>query len=309
MNNINPISSSSLYSIDKHQYKNYYRSTKLSANIYKARLGESVVEDSLTSLHIPYTDSTKVFNFRNRELGSKKKNNVADFTIGDFAIGEVKNWDCEGRGYKVTVAKVETEILARFNECTDKLKILVISSPIWAVGARELLKGNNVIIIELGYPITSDNLVEAKNDVVRHLRRVLGYVYTSNNKYTNSLIFSINNILDRLSSIFSSITLDKWIEKKSESKPKEENTSGDSVPKEERLKMSQEEDKTFWRSYPTRKKRKGILRLCERCGSTFFSYHGERVCPDCIEDCDSSTRIFGTPLDGLLDPFDNRGGE
>jgi hypothetical protein len=178
--------------------------SKLAANSYKGKLGETTARDSFTSLHLDYTDTTKQFNFRNKELGSNRKNNVPDFTIGNLAIVEVKNWNCVK--YKVTVAKVESEILPRYNDCTDKVKMLIISNPAWETGAKELLKGNNVTIIELGYPITADNMVQARNDLVKHLRRLLGYVhrtinyvYSSNNYNDISSLLSYNSSIEEAS--------------------------------------------------------------------------------------------------------------
>jgi hypothetical protein len=148
-------------------------------------------------LHLSYADTTKQFNFRNKELGSNRKNNVPDFTIGNLAIVEVKNWNCVK--YKVTVAKVETEILPRYNDCTDRVKMLIISNPAWETGAKELLKGNNVTIIELGYPVTADNLVQAKNDLVKHLRRLLGYVYGTTIDMYNSIDYDDESSIEEVS--------------------------------------------------------------------------------------------------------------
>lgn len=174
-------------------YKLLPKRSKLAANSYKGKLGETAARDSFTSLHLSYADTTKQFNFRNKELGSNRKNSVPDFTIGNLAIVEVKNWDCVK--YKVTVAKVETEILPRYNDCTDRVKMLIISNPAWEIGAKELLKGNNVTIIELGYPITADNKVQAKNDLVKHLRRLLGYVHntSTSTNFNDRFSFSSSN--------------------------------------------------------------------------------------------------------------------
>jgi rubrerythrin len=49
--------------------------------------------------------------------------------------------------------------------------------------------------------------------------------------------------------------------------------------------------------------KKGKLRLCKICGSTFVAKDNEDTCPDCRTMEDDNTKTFGSVMDGLKHPF------
>jgi hypothetical protein len=108
---------------------------------------------------IPYTDVSGIRNFKNR-----KGQHEADFVINQAHVIEAKDWDCIGRGYRVTKNKIDREILPRYEKYPvgQFIRILIIAYPSWAEGAKEYLLSKVIFPIELGFFVTNQEPVFCK---------------------------------------------------------------------------------------------------------------------------------------------------
>jgi len=96
---------------------------------------------------------------KNRK-GAKGKLDV-DFVINEYAAIEAKNWDCfAGKQYVVCKRDLDNQVLNKFTKYKDLKKILVIAKPWWERGAEKYLYSNKVEIIEVGFQVTYDTMVQ-----------------------------------------------------------------------------------------------------------------------------------------------------
>jgi len=117
---------------------------------------------ALKVLGIKYDCLAHKHNFKSR-LGF----HVPDFLLSNGKI-EAKNWNCIK--YWVNISKCFCQIVARFidinySEAFKSPKILVISKPIWREHSLEYLRAHGIIIIELRYFVTWDNVDQAISDL------------------------------------------------------------------------------------------------------------------------------------------------
>jgi len=157
------------------------------ANIEKGRPLEFATKWALESLHLHFKDRSRIFNFKNKGKG---KNNTADFYCEELGLIEDKNWNCIN--YEIENFHVNSEILARFNDDSPEFegtpKTVIISNPKYKTpSSKNLMKALLVNVIELGYKVTWNNIVQAKNDIVRFFRRYLGYVIDNNKNNRNMM--------------------------------------------------------------------------------------------------------------------------
>jgi hypothetical protein len=105
-------------------------------NIEKGNRLEVATEIALRQCGMDYENLT----------GWYHKGNIADFETPNHLI-ECKNWHTNR--YRVTIDKVNIQILSRFTLADDKLKVLIISESKWDLAAKRLVQQNDIHIIEV----------------------------------------------------------------------------------------------------------------------------------------------------------------
>jgi hypothetical protein len=130
----------------------------------------------------PYEDLTENNNFKN----NPNMHHSCDYAVWFLGAIEGKNLDCpsgnHGEGYYLSESSVDEGIISRFTAYDNDdfpLHIAVIARPIYGEGAKMHLLSNGVIVVELGYVVTENELVmaHALNDLKRmfvNLLRELG---------------------------------------------------------------------------------------------------------------------------------------
>lgn len=140
------------------------------SNVEKSYPLQDAIREYLQYLEIryklPFQDLTHKNNFKKR-----KGETTPDFYIIDIAVIEAKNVH---NHYELSRNNLEKGVIWRFvNYPTGIPRVLIISNPNWSKGAKEYVIANGVKIIELGFFVTYDNLVDAYARISDELPRII----------------------------------------------------------------------------------------------------------------------------------------
>ena len=133
-----------------------------SSRIKKGRYLELATRRALEELRVSFRDTSRIYNGKmigfiplGRELANGK---APDFLVDYFLI-ECKNWSLSK--YHIGLAKAKTEINSRASNFLFHQRILIISKDRFSKRAKQYLKNEGWIIIQLGFVVNRENLSEA----------------------------------------------------------------------------------------------------------------------------------------------------